>query len=287
MCHVYIPGWKIGGVASAGTHPPRPLEVISHGRRGEPSTTALHHTPGMVYMSTVHCMCMYVCRLPWYGFLGLSAGVGLQDTPTSGGTHSCVVAPGYLKQLYKELLENEDRKPFSSLPPSPPHQTPPTSSPELTPSTTLTLSPYAIHDSAHSCASCTANLKRSLYSDYKILRQSFPVSHDRDVTVKWYVPASMTRYCVMDAEKQVLERLCLPSDPASKAEANRFQEVPIFTPSVGRDSSAPLLNLSHSGFDRLHVVVTVMGELQSFMRVWPGHMIMAFPESDAKGKGQC
>ena len=94
----------------------------------------------------------------------------------------------------------------------------------------------------------------------------------------------MTKHCVIDNEKQVLERLCLPAVPDNPG-SNLFEEVPIFTPSIGRDSSA-LLNLCHSGFTGLHVVVTVMSEMQSYMKAWPGHMIMALPDSEASGRGQ-
>ena len=66
---------------------------------------------------------------------------------------------------------------------------------------------------------------------------------------------------------------------------NLLDQVPIFTPSIGRDSSARL-NLSHSGCTGLHVVVMVIGEMQSYMRAWPGHMIMALPDSDALGRGE-
>ena len=108
------------------------------------------------------------------------------------------------------------------------------------------------------------------------------------MTVRWCIPASMAKYCVIDSEKRVLERLCLPTVPVGKPEnpdSNLFDQVPIFTPSIGRDSSARL-NLSHSGCTGLHVVVTVIGEMQSYMRAWPGHMIMALPDSDALGRGE-
>ena len=91
----------------------------------------------------------------------------------------------------------------------------------------------------------------------------------------------MNKYCVIDKENGVMERLCLPAKPDS----NMFDEVPIFTLSLGRANSA-LLNLSHSGVSGLHVVVTVISEMQSYMGAWPGHVIMALPDSEASGRGQ-
>lgn len=204
------------------------------------------------------------------------------------GTHSRVVAPGYLKQLYQELLENEDKKLFSSLPPSPPHESTPTHQATPTPTTTLTLSPHAIQDRSHSCATCSEHLKSSMSSNYTILTQSFPISHDSHVTAKWCIPSSMNKYCIMDREKQVLERLCLPTIPVRETDGpdpNLLSQVPIFIPSVGRETPA-LLNLSHSGFTGLYVVVTVMGEMQTYMRSWPGVMIMALPDKEATGRGE-
>ena len=192
--------------------------------------------------------------------------------PTSGGSHSRVVAPGYLKQLYREL-EQDDKKSLI-LPPSPPPQTTPTNH---TPNTILTLSPYAIHDSTHCCSSCTATTS----TNCSILSQSIPTSHDSHMTIRWCIPASMTKYCVIDKEHGVLERLCLPDQP----DVNQFDDIPIFTPSLGRATSA-LLNLTHSGVTGLHVVVTVTSEMQSYMRAWPGHVIMALPDYEASGRGQ-
>lgn len=200
-----------------------------------------------------------------------------------------MVAPGYLKELYQELLENEDKKPFPSLPPSPPHQPPPTHQATPTPTTTLPLSPHAIQDRTHSCAPCSDHLKTNMCSNYTILTQSFPTSHDSHVTAKWCVPASMNSHCVTDRDKQVLERLCLPTTPprgsGDDPDPDLLSQVPIFIPSVGRETSA-LLNLSHSGFTGLYVVVTVIGEMQAYMRAWPGVMIMALPDKEAVGRGE-
>ena len=111
------------------------------------------------------------------------------------------------------------------------------------------------------------------------------MSHDSHMTIRWYIPPPMTKYCVIDEEKQVLERLCLPPSP-DKLDLDLFDEVPIFTPSLTRGSSA-LLNLAHSGAPGgLHVVVTTTSEMHLYMGAWPGHVIMALPNKEVQGKGQ-
>ena len=34
------------------------------------------------------------------------------------------------------------------------------------------------------------------------------------------------------------------------------------------------------------MVVTVIGEMQAYMRAWPGVMIMALPDKEAVGRGE-
>ena len=213
-----------------------------------------------------------------------------QERPRCGCGRTRVVALSYLKQLHRELLENEDKKPFAELPPSPlpPSSFFSSSTPHTTP---LTLSQYALHDSTHSCAACSASKKAlpvATVASAKLFSQTFPMSCDRHVTVRWYIPPSMTKYCVLDVEKRVLERLCLLTEPVERLDTqdeNLFHLLPVFTPSVGRDSTA-LLNLAHSRSDGLHVVVTTGQDMAGYMRAWPGHMIMSFPDNEASGRGQ-
>ena len=109
-------------------------------------------------------------------------------------------------------------------------------------------------------------------------------SHMTLMTVRWYVPSSMTKYCVIDEERQVLERLRLPPVP-DRPDENWFDEVPIFSPSIGKPSSA-LLNLNHTGVKGLHVVVTAASKMTSYMGAWQDHVIMALPDNQTQGKGE-
>ena len=201
--------------------------------------------------------------------------------------YSRVVAPGYLKKLYQELIDDEnDTKSFPNIPPSPSHLATPTQQATPTPSTVLTLSQYRIHDSTHSCESCSEISRSHSTVTCSILTQSIPTSHDSHMTIRWYIPSSMTKYCVIDEENRVLQRLCLPMTSSDKHNSKLFDEIPVFTPSVGRGTSA-LLNLTHSGMSEgLHVIVTTMSEMQSYMGAWQGHVIMALPDNEALGKGQ-
>ena len=195
-----------------------------------------------------------------------------------------MVAPGYLKQLYQELLGN-DKKPFTNAPPSPvtSSTTVHTQATPPTPSTTIiSLSPYAAQDSSHSCATCSEHSKT--YSTLYMLSQRLPTSCGTDVMLRWYVPSSLTKYCVMDKEHQVLERLSLPTTP-DRPDGNWFDEVPIFSPSVGRASSA-LLNLNHTGVKGLHVVVTTASKMTSYMGAWQDRVIMALPDNQTVCKGR-
>ena len=189
-----------------------------------------------------------------------------------------MVAPGYLKLLYQELLGN-DKKPFVNLPPSP-VTTAPTQTTPPTPSTTiLTLSPFAAHDSRHSCATCSENSKPS--ASLYVLSQYLPID---GIMLRWYIPPSLMKYCIIDEEQQILLRLCLPS-VREKQDENQFDGVPIFTPSLGRASTA-LLNLNHTGVKGLHVVVTTVSKMTSYMGAWQDHVIMALPDNQTVSRGQ-
>ena len=93
----------------------------------------------------------------------------------------------------------------------------------------------------------------------------------------------MKRHCVTDRETEVFERLCLPLVP-DQPDENLFDKVPIFIPSLGRSGTA-LLNLSHTGFSGIHVIVTTTSKMTLYMRAWPGHLIMALPDNEALGRG--
>ena len=189
-----------------------------------------------------------------------------------------MVAPGYLEKLYKDLLE-DDKKPFTDLPPSPHHQATPSQATPTTPSTVLTLPPHSLHDSSHSCSTCTDHT----HSSPALLSQSVPTSHDSHMTIRWCIPASQRKYCVIDEERETLITLSLPHLP-EKPDENLFDDIPIFTPSIGRASTA-LLNLAHSGVDNLHVIVTTTSEMTSYVGAWPGHVIMGLPDNETLGRG--
>ena len=73
----------------------------------------------------------------------------------------------------------------------------------------------------------------------------------------------MKRHCVTDRETEVFERLCLPL-ALDEPDESLFDKVPIFTPSLGQSGTA-LLNLSHTGFSGIHIIITTTSKMTLYM----------------------
>ena len=99
------------------------------------------------------------------------------------------------------------------------------------------------------------------------------------------MPPSQAQHCVVGSCQAAVERLCLPTLRTKGQGSNSYPLSPVFSVSVGRDSSA-LLDLSHTLSDHLHVVVTVQSDLVEYVRAWPRHLIMALPDREASGRGE-
>ena len=83
----------------------------------------------------------------------------------------------------------------------------------------------------------------------------------------------------------MLERLKLPTFKFKGEKASQ-PVTPIFTPTLGRDSSG-LFNLFHSLPHHFHVLVTNLSEFKAYCKAWPNHIIMALPDQEVVGLGEC
>ena len=152
----------------------------------------------------------------------------------------------------------------------------------------LPLSPYMSYDFTHSCSECSKHMRGNVVAQPDHLSSLLPVSHGTTgpqeyVTIKWFVPASQQKHCAISLDRKTLERLKLPTK--FKGEKASQPVTPIFTPTLGRDSSG-LFNLFHCLPHHFHVLVTNVSEFKAYCKAWPHHIIMAFPDHEAVGLGE-
>ena len=201
------------------------------------------------------------------------------------GKYSRVVSMELLQHIYTEQEEKEEKKILSLPPPSssPPDPPSPPSSPHTS---LLLLSPFAAHDSTHSCVACSAQKQPPPPPSSPLLPQFIPLPDGRTLSLLWSFPLSKATQCVFNSSSFVL--LKLPLVPSARAE-NRGPPTPpispVFSISVGRESTS-LLDLSHNLSDQLHVVVTLHSQMDAYVKTWPCHIVLGIPDSEASGRGK-
>lgn len=152
----------------------------------------------------------------------------------------------------------------------------------------LSISPHMSFNFTHSCTECSKYVRGSLLTLPEFLTFHLPCRHskDKNVTLRWCVPASQQRHCVIGSSRKTLERLKLPMMKVKGDRAvSSYPLTPVFMPTLGRDSSG-LLNLFHNQFYQMHILVTTESEFGKYCKAWPNHLIMALPDKEATGLGE-
>lgn len=156
----------------------------------------------------------------------------------------------------------------------------------------LPVSAYMAYDFTHSCTECSKYLRggaSSTSTQPELLTSYLPAptssGGNRQIPIKWWIPPHQQRHCVINSSRKTLERLKLLTLRNKGEKAFSYPLTPIFTPTLGRDSSG-LLNLFHSSFQHLHVLVTTSNQFQKYYKAWPNHIIMALPDEEAVGLGR-
>ena len=177
-------------------------------------------------------------------------------------------------------------------------------SPSTTTSTiSLPLSSYMTYDFTHSCSKCSKHMRGNAIAQPEYLSSTLPLLASATATngagtsisaesaisqghvsIKWFVPASQQKHCVISQDRKVLERLKLPMFKFKGEKASQ-PVTPIFTPTLGRDSSG-LFNLFHSLPNHFHVLVTNLSEFKAYCKAWPSHIVMALPDQEVVGLGE-
>lgn len=212
--------------------------------------------------------------------------------------HSRIVPLEFLHGLLKRASDEESKSGIVSSALSP-ESLPTQSSAEASPVmpgtgvearhvVSLSVSPHMSFNFTHSCTECSKYVRGSLLNLPEFLTFSLPCqySKEKSITLRWCVPASQQRHCVIGSNRKTLERLKLP---VMKGRGDRVPScplTPIFTPTLGRDSSG-LFNLFHNQFYyQMHVLVTNESEFGKYCKAWPNHLIMALPDKEATGLGE-
>lgn len=158
----------------------------------------------------------------------------------------------------------------------------------------LPLSHYMNYDFAHSCSECSKQIRGNVVAQpAEYLSSLLPVSSDAAagsqsqgyITIKWFVPASQQKHCLISQDRKMLERLRLPTVKFKGEKASQQPMTPIFTPTFGRDSSG-LFNLFHSLPHHFHVLVTNLSDFKAYCKAWPHHIVMALPDQEVVGLGE-
>ena len=150
---------------------------------------------------------------------------------------------------------------------------------------TISTSPYMAYDASHSCNDCT-HLKQSS-GQFSELISHLPLKDKSSVTIRWHVPLSQARHCTVSNDSGIkrLEMLNFPFFNRHR-EQKAAVRTPVFITSLGRELTG-LLNLFHSGYQQLQVVVvTVESQFERYCKAWPQHIIMALPDHKAMGLGE-
>lgn len=149
----------------------------------------------------------------------------------------------------------------------------------------LPVSPYIAYDYTHSCTECAKYLRGSPVAKAEILTSLLPTKGGSHVTIHWHVPTYQQKHCVASPDRKTLERLKLQTLRPKSDKSFSRPLTPIFTPTLGRDSSG-LFNLFHTSYDFLHVMVTSAGQFERYCKTWPNQLIMAFQDQGSLGLGE-
>ena len=237
----------------------------------------------------------------------------LSTFPPSTSKHSPIVPLDYLHDLFKNNEnDNESKaiKPLFLLRNMPTQSSTETSQHGVTTSDVtgrmtrhevvcLPVSPYMSYDFTHSCNECSKYIRGNPLSPAEFLTSSLPPVGGKNsggggqgkgrckesLIIKWCIPASQQKHCIINASSKTLERLKLP---VMRLKGERIPSqimTPVFTPTLGRDSSG-LFNLFHGQFYNLHVLVTSNSEFGNYCKAWPNHIIMALPDQATMGLGK-
>lgn len=229
--------------------------------------------------------------------------------------HSRIVPLEYLHSLLKGVGDDESKTGLKATPPlmTSPVATPIQSSAEsssssssLAPTSTgfesrhdvisLSVSQYMSYDFTHSCNECSKYVQGNRLALSEFLTFSLPIQstghasssatmETTSISVRWCVPATQLKHCVISPNRKTLERLKLPTMRLKGDKAPSGPLTPVFTPTFGRDSSG-LFNLFHNFFHQLHILVTSESEFGKYCKAWPNHIIMALPDKQATGLGK-
>lgn len=147
--------------------------------------------------------------------------------------------------------------------------------------TTISTSPYMAYNVSHSCKQCLPTPVASAVSPHPdSLTSKLPLNDGSFITLKWRVPPSQAKHCVLGGDAMYL-KLSYNSD---RDEETARIRTPVFVPTVGRDSTG-LFNLFHTGYEHLQVLVTVESQWEKYCKAWPNLIVMAIPNHDAIGLG--
>ena len=149
----------------------------------------------------------------------------------------------------------------------------------------LNLSQYTAYDATHSCTEC---IKRAMQSNHAhTLTSLLPLEGEGPLVLQWHVPEGALRHFVLSLDRRSIERLKLSTLKTKMADTkcpSVTSLTPIITISVGLEAAA-LLNLSHTGFDGLHIVVTLASQFEAYRKVWPNTIIVGLPDMGCLGTG--
>lgn len=147
----------------------------------------------------------------------------------------------------------------------------------------LPLSPYTAYDATHSCTEC---VKRGMSSSHAhTLTSLLPLEGEGSLLLQWHVPEAALKHFVLSPDRRTIERVKLPTLKAKMADSKCSTAMsPILTLSPSLETAA-LLNLSHTGFDGLHIVVTLASQFETYRKVWPHVTIVGLPDMGCLGTG--
>ena len=218
----------------------------------------------------------------------------------SSSRHSRVVPLDFLRDLLKATSDEKTKSSIQTLPSVVPTATPTQSSAQMSSMpvggaagveprhvVSVSVSPYMSYNYTHSCTECSKYVRGNVLSLPEYLTFFLPSQHNagKSVNLRWCVPASQQKHCVISSNRRVLERLRLPVSKLKGDKVPSSPMTPVFMPTTGRDSLG-LFNLFHNQFSQLHVLVTSESEFGKYCKAWPNHLIMALPDKEAAGLGE-
>lgn len=150
----------------------------------------------------------------------------------------------------------------------------------------ISISQYMAYDFIHSCNKCSKYVQGNPNKQSEFLTSHLPSRNGGEgINIEWCIPANQQKHCVLSNNRKTLERLRLSTMKLKGEKISSCPMTPVFTPTIGRDSSG-LFNLFHSQFYHLHILVTSVSNFNNYCKVWPNHIIMALPDREGTGLGK-